>query len=124
MENQMIAMTQEAVKLVRRLEIKNFDHIKFDEQTNQYVYDDGQKKYVLDPRNMIVRTNSKAPDSPVVYVGWSDRELKTEFKVRTQHPTRCWYKHEFDIHYYNVREITLKRWFKLNDDRKRYSDAK
>lgn len=107
-----------------KIEIFDFDQVKFDQTTGAYTYDDGDNVHTLDPRNMIIRTNTKAPNSPMIYVDWNDRELKGQHNAKTCHPTRCWYSDKFGIKYYDVREITLKRWFNLNSRRKQYSDLK
>lgn len=95
------------------------------DDVNQISYSGGQYTYgnqVLDPKYMVVRTNLKE-NGPVIYANWNDAKINGTLRSRFKHPVRRWYAVTFGCKYMDTREITLKRWYKLNQKRKEHSDT-
>lgn len=103
------------------LTIDHVDRVSFNGE--KYVYNDGKKEHILEPTNMIIRSNLEAM-GPVVYVSWNDDAVQANWRSKFVHPTRNWYAKNFNIPYMDAREITVERWFILDYNRRTFSDIR
>lgn len=97
----------------KTLIIRNIDDVIYDRRDCKYYYKDGDTKHLLDPHHMIIRSTH---GGPVVYLDSNDKKLRKNTNVA--HPVRCWYATTHLQGYNESREITVARWFRLDDFRK------
>lgn len=95
--------------------INNVNDVIYDRRDCKYYYKKGGEKLLLDPHGMVVRGN--APGYPIVYVAANDKKLRGG-EIPGVHPVRRWYSDNHQVNYSDAREITVARWFRLDEARK------
>lgn len=99
------------------LEIKDINNVAFVD--GQYIYMEDGKEYILEENCMIIRPSDPLVGDTIMYLGKTNEELQKQ--TGATRPARGWYSMEVGINYFAARDITVKRWFVLDDYHKRYT---
>ena len=86
---------------------------------DQYIYIEDGEEYVLNEAGMIVRPSDPSFGDTILYIGSTNEEMKK--KTGATRPARGFYAMECGVNYFGTRDITVKRWFNLDDEHKRYT---
>lgn len=104
-------------KDVKWLEIKDIHNVAL--IGDQYIYIEDGEEYVLNEAGMIVRPSDPSFGDTILYIGSTNEEMKK--KTGATRPARGFYAIECGVNYFGTRDITVKRWYGLDDEHKRYT---
>ena len=99
------------------LEIKDINNVALID--GQYIYMEDGEEFVLEPNHMIARPANPSVGDVIMYLGMSNDELRK--KTGACQPVRGWYAMQCNVNYFDARDISVKRWYDLDDYHKRYT---
>lgn len=99
------------------LEIKDINNVALVD--GKYIYMEDGEEFLLDENHMIIRPSDPSAGDTILYLGQSNEELKK--LTGATRPARGWYAMEVGVNYFATRDITVKRWYGLDDLHKRYT---
>ena len=102
---------------VKWLEIKDIHNVALID--NQYIYIEDGEEYLLGGECMIVRPSDPTFGNTILYIGSTNEEMKK--KTGATRPARGFYAVECGINYFGTRDITVQRWYNLDDEHKQYT---
>lgn len=104
-------------KDVKWLEIKNIHNVALID--GQYIYIEDGEEYLLGDECMMVRPSDPSFGDTILYIGSTNEEMKK--KTGASRPARSFYAMECGVNYFGTRDITVKRWYSLDDEHKQYT---
>lgn len=103
--------------IAKWLEIKDVNNVAFVD--GKYIYVEDGEEYILEEDCMIIRPSDPSVGDTIMYLGMTSEELQKQ--TGATRPARGWYAMEVGVNYFATRDITVKRWYALDDYHKRYT---
>ena len=99
------------------LEIKDINNVALID--GQYIYMEDGEEYILKEDCMIARPANPSVGNQIFYLGMTNKELRE--KTGAVQPVRGWYAVQGGVNYFDARDISVKRWYNLDDYHKQYT---
>lgn len=99
------------------LEIKDINNVALID--GQYIYMEDGEEYVLNGDCMIARPANPSVGNQIFYLSMTNEELRK--KTGAVKPVRGWYAVQCGVNYFDARDISVRRWYDLDDYHKQYT---